>query len=169
MRLSDRPSAETWIENIRRTSRCEWCAASSRLHRSRLCDQCDKIRKALLRIQKQLEDSQNTGRFRLERELEIAEAMRRDCVADGQSLRNIFMGEVDGLKLEREFKRLALGIASSEGLHHGIAASLDRAFSPAQRQVLGFLFWQIFHAQATRNRKSRAQGFVIRQLLERTR
>lgn len=47
-------------------------------------------------------------------------------------------------------------------MHYGTATMLGWTFTAEQRQVLGYMFWEIFGAEASHNRQGRAQSRVQR-------
>ena len=51
-------------------------------------------------------------------------------------------------------------------MHYGTANMLGGTFTPEQRQVLAYLFWEIFGAEASHNRRNRAEGRVTRDSLK---
>ncbi len=59
-----------------------------------------------------------------------------------------------------------LTIARDSRMHYGTATMLGWTCTPAQRQMLAYFFWEIFGAQASHNRQSRAQWRVQCESLE---
>jgi hypothetical protein len=102
----------------------------------------------------------------LDWELRVTREKKKDCVWWGRRLEHLLAGPVDSLTLEHWFRDVAKSVARSEKLHYGIATMLGWTFTPEQRQVLGYLFWEIFGEQASRNRRNRALWRVQRAALK---
>jgi integrase len=83
-------------------------------------------------------------------------------IGDGTMLRGILDGEVSPLDLEHWFtelgKRIAMQPRRKPRLHYNIATPLGWSFSPPQRQLLAYLFWESFHLNWQFNRRKRAQS-----------
>jgi hypothetical protein len=89
--------------------------------------------------------------------------MKKDCIVSGQILKGILDEPVRALQLEHDLRRVADKIANDDRMHFGMATILGRTFAPAQRQVLAYLLWEIFAAEASHNRQNRALGRVQRE------
>jgi hypothetical protein len=96
----------------------------------------------------------------LQLDLQIAREEKKACMAWGQMLKEILDG-VDGLGLEKWFREAAERIARDKRMHVGKATMLGWTFSREQRQILAYLFWEIFGAQASHNRKNRATSSAL--------
>lgn len=144
------PYAETWIRSERSTERCEWCGDSKRMPRIRLCRACNRVRKNLLRLEKLVKEKRPSanGKARsfLDVELAAAKNVKNLCILEGNKVRDI-LSEVTGLELEHWFSAVAARIAKKPRLHYKKATMLGWTFTPAERQVLAYLFWQVFHVQ----------------------
>jgi hypothetical protein len=88
--------------------------------------------------------------------------MKRLCISDGDILRRILASEVSSLELEEWFNRAAEVIANKPRLHYNTATQLGWAFTPAQRQLLAYLFWEIFRVEWQRQRGERAHSIWAR-------
>ena len=140
--------AHEFMADAQKADRCEWCAREKRKNRKGLCRHCDKIRRTI----EQLERLPRRD-FLLDWELRVARAERKDCKAWGGLLRGI-LGHVDPINLERWFSMLSERIAGRD-MHSNSATMLGWTFSPGERQVLAYMFWQMFGENASRNRRSR--------------
>jgi hypothetical protein len=158
-----RPYADTWIEYERLKKRCEWCGEGRKpLSRMGLCQSCERVKRNLAetkdRVEKALPHSSSRHeRWKLERELGIAELMKELCVLDGDRVEDILNNDDYAvLKLEDAFCDVAFNICKDRKLHQGIATSLGWAFLPKQRQLLAYLFWECFLVEAKRKRMRNA-------------
>jgi len=154
--------------------RCDWCGGTGKkMPRTGLCRQCNDVRKHLLKtkewVSSEHPSANRPNQFMLDRELAIAEHMKRLCIADGNTLRGILDGEVSALDLEHWFTDLARRIAQQPRkrprLHYNIATPLGWGFSLPQRQLLAYLFWEIFHVNWQFNRRKRAENLYSRDLI----
>jgi hypothetical protein len=73
--------------------------------------------------------------------------------------------EVSPLDLESLFNQVAGRIARRLDLHHNTAIMLGWTFTSSQRQVLAYMFWQIFHVRSQYNRRARAEGLLTLETL----
>ena len=170
----DRPYVEVWIQSARALARCDWCGGTGeKMPRIGLCRPCNEVRKHLLKTKQWVSakrpSANRHNQFMLDRELAIAEKMKQLCIADGNALRGTLEGEVSPLDLEHWFTALARNVAREprkrRRLHNGTASQLGWSFSPSQRQLLAYLFCQIFHAQWQFNRRRRAENLYSRDLI----
>ena len=74
------------------------------------------------------------------------------------------MVSVDSQHLAGWFRLVAKRIAKDEGMHFS-AAELLEEFTTEQRQVLAYMFWEIFGAEASHKRRNRAEGRAERERL----
>jgi hypothetical protein len=151
--------AKEFIESVRNVERCDWCGRVTNRNRKGLCRPCDGIRKRLASA----ENHSEPDNVYVKHELKVARQMKKDCIASGQILKHILDGPVDSLGLEHDFRRIAEKIAIDRRMHYGMANTLGLIFAPAQRQVLAYLLWEIFAAEASHNRQNRASGRVWRE------
>jgi len=98
--------------------------------------------------------------FLLEWELKVAREEKRDCIAWGETLKTLLV-RVDALDLEHWLCMLAKRIARDKRMHYNTATMLGWTFTAEQRQVLAYLFWETLGADASRNRKGRAQHRAV--------
>lgn len=156
------PYAIKWVEGARHAIRCKWCGRDARRNRKGLCSHCNEVRKDLEKIEKQATQACPglVPQLWLERELTIAREKKDDCIYWGQHLRDILFGRVDAFTLERWFRLIASRIAKNGRIHSNIATPLAWTFTGEQRQILAYLFWEIFGAEASHNRRNRAEGRV---------
>jgi len=156
-----KPYADEWIADARSETRCEWCGEPERMPRIKLCQHCNRIRKKLEKtrqwVAKEKVNANKHKQFFLDFELAIIEEEKRSCISDGKRLKYLFEG-VDSLDLESWLSWAANRIVSKSRLHSGIATRLGWTFTRSQQQVIAYLFWEIFHADARRNRWNRAVG-----------
>ena len=161
--------AKEWIEGARSVTRCDWCGREKAKNRRGLCRHCDGVRKDLESVEKQATESpgafQRFSNFILEWEVAIARQKKSDCIFWGRHLQGILHGAVDSLTLEGWFRQVAQRIARDRDIHYNTATPLSWTFTPEQRQVLAYMFWQIFGEEASHNRRSHAQARVQREHL----
>jgi len=146
-----------FMVGVRERDSCDWCGRDKRMKRKGLCRHCNEARKDLERNEK-LAASEPSD-FVLNWELRVARQKKKDCSAWGQMLHSILDGPVEALCLEHWF-RVAEKIARDDAMHRGLATMLGWTFTAEQRQVLAYLFWRIFSANASHNRRSRAVSQV---------
>jgi hypothetical protein len=106
--MKDKPYADTWIENLRLVTRCEWCGVGTRrLTRRGLCRHCNEIRKKLDKLQKMTKTPPSTigPSYHFQMELAIMEAEKANCIVYGNVVKRILNGGVDGLSLEHQLSR----------------------------------------------------------------
>ncbi|SRR6266481_1902188 len=156
----DEEYAPQFIEDARQAERCDWCGRDARRNRKRFCRHCNEIRRRIEELEK-LAQTSGKQNFMLDWELRVARAEKEDCIAWGGMVRRIF-GQVAPLDLEHWFCMLAKRIARDRNMHYGTATMLGWTFTPAQRQVLAYMFWEIFGAEASHNRKARVVYSVAR-------
>ena len=159
--MPEKPYAKEFMTGVRERDRCDWCGRDERMKRKGLCRHCNKVQKDLDRIEK-LAVSE-PGDFVLNWELRVARQKKKDCVVWGQMLRGILDGPVDALGLEGWFRMLARKIARDDVMHRGTATMLGWTFTPEQRQVLAYMFWEVFGAEASHNRWGRAMSKASRE------
>jgi hypothetical protein len=94
----------------------------------------------------------------LDWERDIAREMKKDCISWGKMLKGILDGPVSGLALEGWFRDAAQHIARDKVMNQGRATTFGWTFTPEHRQVLGYLFWEMFGAEASHNRMNRAMS-----------
>jgi hypothetical protein len=152
-----------FIDSARNFDRCEWCGREGRKNRKGLCRSCNGVRKNLELLEKRTREQ--PSHYFLNWELRVANQMKRDCMAWGKMLSYILAGPVDALNLEHWLRDVAERVAKDKRIHFGTANMLAGAFGPAQRQVLAYLLWQVFAAEASHNRKNRAMGRAQRETL----
>ncbi len=156
-----KPYAEEWIEDASNETRCEWCGEPERMPRIKLCRHCNRIRKELEKTRQRVAQEKVTANkheeFILDSALATLEEEKQSCISDGKSLKYLLEG-VDSMGLESWFRWAAKRIVRKSRLHSRIATPLGWTFTPSQRQVIAYLFWEIFHADARRNRWNRAVG-----------
>lgn len=158
---ADKPYAEEWIREARALPRCEWCGGTGdKMPRVGLCRPCNNVRKRLIKTQRWVTAEKPAAnrqiRFLLDRELAIVKNMQRLCEADGHRVHGLLNGEVRPLQLEGWFNDIAARIAKKPRLY-STAEQLGWSFTPPQRQLLAYLFWQIFHVHWQLNRKNYAE------------
>lgn len=159
--------AKEFIESVRRFGRCEWCGRNARKNRKGLCRPCNGVRKHLDAVEKQgRERPSGSEDFTLNWELRVAREMKNDCIAWGRMLEHILNAPSEPLSLEHWFRRVAENVARDKTMHYGMASTLASVFAPAQRQVLAYLFWEVFSAAASHNRQNRAMGRAHRENLK---
>jgi hypothetical protein len=151
--------AKQFIEDARRAVRCDWCGRDARRNRRGLCRHCNEIRKTIEKLEKLAARKNRKPDFMLDYELKVAKAEKKDCVAWGQILRTL-LGGVDPLDLEHWFCMVAKRIARDRNMHYGTATMLGWTFTGEQRQVLAYMFWEIFGADASHNRRARVRYCV---------
>jgi hypothetical protein len=151
-----------FIELVRGFEGCDWCGRDGKKNRRGLCRSFDRVRKQLETIEIYIQEHPADGtNVVLDRELRVAKQVKKDCIMSGRIGKDILAGPVDPLGLEHWFRRIAERIAKDEGIHYGMANTLAGIFSPTQRQVVAYLFWEVFAAEESRQRKNRASGRVI--------
>jgi hypothetical protein len=138
--------------------------------RTKLCRHCNEVRRELSTTQ-ELDKTRRPKAdrhqlFVLDRELAIAENMKRLCITSGNIVRRILDGVVTLLDLEEWFNEVADGIARKPRLHYNTATQLGWTFSPPQLQVLAYLFWQIFRVEWQYTRRNRADALYQRDLVK---
>jgi hypothetical protein len=148
--------AKTFIAQVRHFERCDWCGRDKPKKRNGLCRHCDDVRRSLEKVENEAASKRLS--FGLDFNLRVAREKKKDCINWGKSVKNILDGQVSPLELEHRFRRLAECIARDKRMHYGIATMLGWTFTAEQRQVLAYLFWQIFAEHASRNRQNRAYG-----------
>src|SRR6266849_2268952 len=156
--MPEKSYAKEFIADVRKADRCDWCWRDARKNRRGLCRHCNEIRKDLERLEKRT--AEGTVNFILDWNLRVARREKEDCIAWGNIGRGILDRPVSGLDLEHWFCDLAKRLARDRKMHYGTANILGWTFTPEQRQVLAYLFWEIFGAEASHNRKGRATGRV---------
>jgi hypothetical protein len=145
--------AKEFMDDLQRADRCDWCGRDKRRNRVGLCRHCNEIRKKLRKLEKLALTSKPN--FMLDWELKVLQQKKKDCISWGQMLQGI-LGAVDALDLEHWFCMIAQHIARDDRMHYGTATMLGWTFTAEQRQVLGYMFWEIFGAHASHNRQNRA-------------
>jgi len=160
MQREQKSYAKEFIEGMRQAVRCDWCGRDKKRSRSGLCRHCNDIRKDLERVEKLVSDPKEPKTFVLDWQLRVARQKKKDCVIWGQMLHGILNGSVDSLGLEHWLCRVAKRIARDNQMHRGTATVLGWTFTPEQRQMLAYLFWEIFGAEASHKRESRAMWQV---------
>jgi hypothetical protein len=149
--------AKQFIEDARRAVRCAWCGRDKNLNTKSLCRHCNGVRKDLQRREK-LKPQTSAEKWYLE----LAQEKKQSCVGWGQMLRGILNARVSGLDLERWFSMMARSVAGDDRIHRSAATMLGWTFTAEQRQVLAYMFWEVFSAQASRHRQSKAIGSIHR-------
>jgi hypothetical protein len=145
--MHDPSPAKQFLEGARRSPRCDWCARDKRLNGKGLCGSCNEVRKNLERMERaKLTSWTEKFHWRLARE------KKKNCMGWGRQLPGILNGPVSGLDVERWFRMVARHIARDKKMYDGIATTLGWAFSAEQRQMLAYLFWEIFGEQASHHR-----------------
>ena len=153
--------AKEFIESIRNVERCNWCGRGTNRNRRGLCRSCDGVRKRLAKTEEA--HHAEPDNFFVEHELKIARQMKKDCIIWGKMLKGIVDVPGDSLQLEGWLRRVAEKVANDKRMHYGMANTLGLTFPPAQRQVLAYLLWEIFAAEASHYRQNRASGRVMRE------
>jgi hypothetical protein len=169
MKDQQEPYAKEFIESMRHTIRCVWCRRDGSKRSQGFCRHCNKVRKDLEKVEKQVqeqrpEEAPSSERDCLKLELETAREQKKDCIEWGKKLDYILSGFVDSQDLAGWFRLVAKRIARDEGMHFS-AAELLVEFTTEQRQVLAYMFWEIFGAEASRKRRNRAEGRAERESL----
>lgn len=124
-----------------------------------LCRHCNDIRKEIEKLEGKMRRIRKPN-FLLDCELKVARAEKKDCTAWGGMLKTLLV-RVDALDLEHWLCMLAKRIARDKRMHYNTATMLGWTFATEQRQVLAYLFWEILGADASRNRKGRAQHRAV--------
>jgi hypothetical protein len=154
-------SAKEWIETALRYDRCAWCGRDVEKKCRGFCRHCNEVRKDLGRLEMRAIESprgsDSNSMFKLRWDLDIAKQKKNDCILWGELLRRILVGPVDSHDLEVWFCQVAKRIARDGNMHDGTASRLGQTFTVNQRRVLGYMFWEIFGAEASHTRQSRAQ------------
>jgi hypothetical protein len=143
--------AQEFVAGIQLEDRCSWCKRTKKRNRVGLCRHCNEIRKRVEKLEKATRRKRKPD-FNLEQELKIALAEKDSCVGWGETLGSI-LGQVTDL--EHWFCMVATRIARDRKMHYGTATMLGWTFTAEQRQVLAYMFWEIFSADASHNRRSR--------------
>jgi hypothetical protein len=151
--------AKEFIESVRNVERCNWCGRVANRNRKGLCRPCDGIRKRLATA----ENHSEPDNVYVKHELKVARQMKKDCIIWGEMLKGIVEVPGDSLQLEGWLRRVAEKIANDKRMHYGMANTLGSTFAPAQRQVLAYLLWEVFAAEASHNRQNRASGRAWRE------
>jgi hypothetical protein len=149
--------AKEFIEGMQQAVRCDWCGRDGWKNRRGLCRHCNDVRKDFERVEKLARDVSEPKSFIQDWEQRVTRQKKKDCMAWGLMLRGILNGSVDPLALEHWFCMVAKHIARDDRMHRGTATTLGWIFTPEQRQVLAYFFWEIFSAEASHKRQSRAQ------------
>lgn len=157
MKPSDEPYATTFIKYRRRADRCKWCWRERPRNGLGLCRPCNDVRKELALFEKRAGESKD---YVTDWRLRVAREMKQDCQFWGMLVKHILEGPVSGLKLESEFHLLWKRITPREKMHSGSANMFDWTFTTEQKQVLAYLLWELFSAEASLNRRNRAMGRV---------
>lgn len=122
------------------------------------CRHCNDVRKELALLENRAAESKD---YMTDWFLRVARQMKQDCQLWGQLVRHILEGPISGLKLESELQLLWKRIAPRQKMHFGSANMFDWAFTPEQKQVLAYLLWELFSADASLNRRNRAMGRAV--------
>jgi len=161
------PYAKKFIENAKSYDRCDWCGRIGKKNRRGLCRSCNRVYKEVESLEKQIrEQPASLPNYILDWDLKVAKQMKRDCIAWGNILKGILSGPIDSLDLEHWFRKMARSIARDDRMHVGLATTLGWVFTAAQRQFLAYLFWEVFGAEASHNRRYRAMGQAQRERLK---
>jgi hypothetical protein len=145
--------ARQFIKLARGFSRCDWCKRDKPRNGRGLCRHCNDVRLNLEKTQKRDPHPRVfTGKWFLR----LAREKKNSCIGWGKMLRNILDGDVSPLQLEHWLWLIAKRVGSGEKQVYGLATPLGRMFTPAQRQVLAYLFWEILSEHASRHRQSYA-------------
>jgi hypothetical protein len=150
MHRSGESHAQKFMERAREANRCVWCARAKPKNRKGLCRHCEKIRRKIEKL-----EMLPPGSFMLDWELRVARAEKEGCIVWG-GMPNGILGEVTPLDLEHWFCMLAKRIARDRRMHSNSATMLGWTFTPEQRQVLAYMFWQVFGEEASHHGKGRA-------------
>jgi hypothetical protein len=148
-----------FIEGIRRQARCDWCGRDAKLTRKKLCRHCNGVQKRIEQLEEKTR-KKSTPDFLLHLDLKVARAEKKDCIGWGEILKTLLV-RVDALDLEHWLWMLAKRIARDKRMHYNTATMLGWTFTAEQRQVLAYLFWEVFGAEASRNRRGRAQHRAV--------
>jgi hypothetical protein len=151
--------AREFIEGLRRQARCDWCGRDAKLTRKKLCRHCNDIQKRIEQLEEKA-PKKSRPNFLLDWDLKVARAEKKDCIAWGEMLKTLLV-RVDALDLEHWFCMLAKRIARDKRMHYNTATMLGWTFTAEQRQVLAYLFWETFGAEASHNRKERVQHRAV--------
>jgi len=88
------------------------------------------------------ETTDSYQRFLLRHERDVIDNKKQIRLANGMEIEMILNGEeFSALDLEELFSRVSSAVCHYPKLHGGIATRLGETFTPKQRQVLGYLFW----------------------------
>ena len=151
--------AKQFIRDAGQAVRCDWCGRDARRNRKGLCRHCNEIRKTIDKLELVAAQANGKPDMILDYELRVARAEKGDCIAWGKMLHSL-LGGVEPLGLEHWFCMAAKRIARDRSMHHGTATMLGWTFTQEQRQVLAYMFWEIFGADASLNRRARARYTV---------
>jgi hypothetical protein len=166
MQADRQDAAKKFIDSMRSFDRCEWCGRDGKRNRNGLCRHCNDVRKDLEKFEKEVlevgAELEPHGRLVwLNRELAIAGARKKSCIAWGRMLDDILAGHVEPLTLESNwFRPVQKRIANDDKSNHGREVALGSIFTPDQRQVLAYMFWEILGEEASHNRRKRAEGII---------
>jgi hypothetical protein len=143
--------AKQFIEIARQAVRCNWCGRDKKLNRQGLCRHCNEVRKDL-EEQEKLKPTTFTEKWYLN----LAREKKKSCVVWGQMVPGILDAPVSGLSLEHWFRLIARRIARNNKMYDGWANMLNQTFAAEQRQVLAYMFWEIFGEDASHHRQAHA-------------
>lgn len=149
--------AKGFVHSMRQTHRCDWCGRVDLSNHKVLCPSCDRVRRELQRNERSAANQQS------KLELRISIKQKEDCISWGESLKRTLDAPVDSSALAGWFACAAKQIARDEGTHRGSENIWECAFTADQRQVLAYMFWEIFSVHARHHRKSRALVALGRQ------
>ena len=146
--------ADEFLQDAKNAERCDSCLRAKSKNRFGLCRHCNEIRKRIAKLE--LAISKSKPNMALDWELQVAKAERDECKAWGGMLKSILAG-VDSVDLEHWFSKLSGHIAGDVDMHSASAITIGWIFDPAQRQVLAYMFWEMFAQHASRNRRNKAR------------
>ena len=146
---------------------CGWCRDPDSAIRSKgLCGHCYRIKRQIATLRDELSALERQreldGMPYIERRFRLENAENKKWLAecDGAKYGDIGSRPVDGLELEHELSFLSERLVGKK-LYSGVQNSLNRRFSPTQRQYLFYLLSRMSRAW---NRKKRGSDAFLRSI-----
>jgi hypothetical protein len=144
------------------SSACSWCKEHNRpLYGKKLplCGSCKRIAAQIRKHEKLAAPYAHQPRHLwnpYRSELETAQKMKSDALADGRAYADLNTRDIDGLELEHLFNELGR-ISVHKELFYNDATMLAHSFSMPQRRLLVALLSRIVRERRRKTRKPRAR------------
>lgn len=149
---------QEWLTYQKEIVRCSLCREDINLEAKKravkkgpLCNACKRAKSNFAKAERDLNalppNSAEFDKGRLRRELDSRKFVLELREGDGAQFDLILNGDCSStVDLEQYFEQIGRCIGHKEDLYGRIATQLGHWFSEPQMRLLGFLFWQAFHA-----------------------